>query len=124
MEEGCPPLFGGGEEDGDDHGANGADDGVEEGGEGEGRVGALELLNGFVKVDDAVEEGEYFRGECGYVAHCPVVGVEDGEDVVHPAGVDERPGHEWEEGYVEGSRAKSIYIFGQNRKGSSHPKDG
>lgn len=83
------PALGGGEEDGEEHGADGADNGIEEGGKGEGGVGALKLLDGFVKVDDAVEEGEDLGGEGGHVSHGPVVGVEDGEEVVHPAGVNE-----------------------------------
>ena len=58
---------------------------------------ALEFLDGFVEVDYAVEEGEYVGGEVGYVLHGPVVGVEDGEEVVHPGGVDEGPGHQGEE---------------------------
>jgi len=49
---------------------------------------ALEFLHCFVEVDDAVEEGEYVGGEVGYVLHGPVVSVEDGEEVVHPGGVD------------------------------------
>lgn len=96
------PAFRRGEEDGDEEGADGADDGVEEGGEGEGGVGAFELLDSFVEVDDAVEKREDFGGEGGYVAHGVVVGVYEGEDVVHPAGVDEGPGHEGEEGDLWG----------------------
>ena len=72
------PFFGCREEDCDEHCPDGADDAVEEGCEGETMVSALELLDGFVEVDDAVEEGEDFGGECGYVAHRPVVGVEEG----------------------------------------------
>lgn len=48
------PGFGGGEEDGEEHSADRADDGVEEGGEGELVVSALELLDGFVEVDYTV----------------------------------------------------------------------
>ena len=123
MEEWGPALRGG-EEDGDEHGADCTDDGVEEGSKGEGRMSALELLNGFVKVDDAVEERENLGRECGHVSHGPVVGVEDGEDVVHPAGVDQRPGHEWEKRYIEGCGAKGVDIFGQNGKRSRHSQNG
>ena len=83
------PFFGCGEEDCDKDCPDGADDAVEEGREGETVVGALELLDRLVEVDDAVEEGEDFGGEGGYVAHCPVVGVEEGEEDAHPAGEDE-----------------------------------
>ena len=83
------PTVGGGEEDGNEHGADGADNGVEKGGKGEGGVSALKLLNGFVEVNDAIEEREDLCRECGHVSHGPVVGVEDGEEIVHPAGVNE-----------------------------------
>ena len=59
---------------------------------------SLELLHGFVKVYDAIKKGEDFGGESCHVAHCPIVGVDDGEDIMHPAGVDKGPGHEGEEG--------------------------
>lgn len=104
------PALGGGEEDGEQHGACCADDGVEEGSEGEGGVGALELLDRFVEVDDAVEEGEDLGGEGGDVAHRVVVSVDDGEGVVHPAGVDEGPGHEREEGDLGGKGSVKVSV--------------
>lgn len=61
-------------------------------------MSSLELLDRFVEVDDAVQEGKYLGGEGGYIAHCPVVGVEEGEKDVHPARVDEGPGYEGKEG--------------------------
>ena len=64
-------------------------------------MGALQFLDGFVEVDDAVEKREDFGGEGGYVAHRPVVGVDQGEKKMHPAGVDEGPCHEREEGYLD-----------------------
>ena len=72
------PFFGCGEEDCYEHGPDRADDTVEERREGKTTVSALELLDCFVEVDDAVEEGEYFGAEGGHVAHCPVVGVDEG----------------------------------------------
>ena len=54
---------------------------------------ALQLLHGFVEVDDAVEEGEDVGAEGGHVLHRPVVCIEHGEQVVHPGGVEEGPGH-------------------------------
>lgn len=95
------PLLGRREEDRYEHGTNGADDGVEEGSEREVVVGALQFLDGLVEVYDAVQEREDFGGEGGHVAHGPVVGVDDGEKEVHPAGVDEGPCHEGEERYLE-----------------------
>ena len=53
MKERFPPL-GGGEEYCYKHGADCADDAVEKGCEGKASVGALELLNGLVKVDNAI----------------------------------------------------------------------
>lgn len=97
VQQGLPPI-GGGEEDGDEAGTRGAEDGVEEGGEVSLGVGALELHGGLAEVDDAVEEGEDVAAEVGDVLHGPVMGVEDGEGVVHPAGMDEGPGHDGEEG--------------------------
>lgn len=112
-----------GEEDGDEHGADGTDDGVEECREGERVVRALEFLDGLVEVDDGVEEGEDLGVEGGDVAHRPVVGVEGGEDVVHPGGVDEGPGHKGEEGDVEGAGAERVDVLGQDREGAGDPED-
>ncbi len=53
MEQPCPFLRRG-EEYSDEHSANGANDGIEEGGEGKGIVGTLELLDGFVEVDNRI----------------------------------------------------------------------
>ena len=64
-------------------------------------MSSLKLLDRFVEVYDAVEQGEDFSGEGGYVAHGPVLGVEEGKDEMHPASVDEGPGHEGKEGDLE-----------------------
>ena len=48
------PTLGCGKEDGDKHGADSADYGVEECGKGEAVMSALKLLDCFMKVDDAV----------------------------------------------------------------------
>lgn len=103
------PFLGRGEEDSYEHGTDGTDDGVEEGREREVVVGALQFLDSFVKVNDAVEEREDFGGEGGYVAHGPVVGVDEGEEQVHPAGMDEGPCHEGEKGYLAYHSMKSTY---------------
>jgi hypothetical protein len=63
-------------------------------------VVTLELLDGLVEVNDAVEQGEDFGGEGCHVAHGEVVKVEDGEEVVHPCCVDESPGHKREKRYL------------------------
>lgn len=62
----------------------------------------FELEAGFLEVDDGVEEGEDVGAEVGDVLHGVVMGVEDGEEVVHPGGVDEGPSHDWEEGDLDG----------------------
>ena len=46
------PFLGCGERDGHEHGADSANDGVEEGGEGESIMYALELLDRFMEVDN------------------------------------------------------------------------
>ena len=38
----------------------------------------------FVEVDDAVQEREDIGAEICDVTHCPVMGVEDSEEPVHP----------------------------------------
>lgn len=96
------PALGGGEKDGEEHCPCGADDGVKEGSEGQSNVCALEFLDCFVEVDDAVEERENFGREGGDVPHGVVVGVDDGKGIVYPAGVDEGPGHEGKEGNLRG----------------------
>lgn len=63
-------------------------------------MGALELLHCFMKVDDAVQEREDLCGKSGYISHGPVMRVEDGKDVVHPASVYKRPRHEGKERYL------------------------
>lgn len=87
------PVIGGREQNGHDEGSNGADDGVEKGGKGNGVVVTLQFLHCFMEVDDGVEKGEYVGAKGGYVLHCPVVGVKDGEEVVHPCCVDQGPRH-------------------------------
>jgi hypothetical protein len=102
------PTFCGGEEDCQKGGAGGADDGVEKSGKGELGLGALKLLDCFVEVDNGIKKGEDFAAKGRDVAHCPVVGVEESEDEVHPAGVDEGPGHEWKEGDLQVSIFESF----------------
>lgn len=94
------PFLGRGEEDGYQHGTDSTNDGVEECRERKVVVGAFQFLDGLMEVDDAVEERKDFGGEGGHVAHGPVVGVDEGEKEVHPAGVDERPCHEGKKGYL------------------------
>ena len=89
------------EKDGDEHGSDGANDSVEECGEREAGMRALELLNRFVEVDDGVEEGEDLCVERRNIAHCPVMRIKRGEDVVQPGGMDKCPSHEGKEGDVE-----------------------
>lgn len=72
------PTFCRGEKDGKEHCADGANDGVKKGGEGEAFMSTLQLLYGLVEVDDTVQEGEDLSGESCDVAHRPVVGVDDG----------------------------------------------
>ena len=60
-------------------------------------MGSLEFLYSFVEVDDGVEQRERFGCESGHVTHGPIMGIEDGENIVHPTGVYEGPSHEWEE---------------------------
>jgi hypothetical protein len=52
------------------------------------------------------------------------VEVEDGEDVVHPARMDQGPGHKGEEWYLEGAMAEGVDVFGQNGEGASNSQDG
>ena len=66
------PALSRGEEDCYKHGADCADNAVEEGCEGEASVSALELLNGFVKVDYAIQEREDFGREGCYIALCAI----------------------------------------------------
>ncbi len=102
------PFLGRGEEDGYQHGTDGANNGVEEGCKGEVVMGALQFLDGFMEVDDDVEEREDFGRKVGYVAHGPIMGVGEGKKEVHPAGVDEGPGHEREKGDLGYSSTKSF----------------
>lgn len=88
------PRHGRRQGNGEEAGARGTDDGVEEGGERNDCFGTLELPNGLVEVDYAVEEGEDVGAEVGDVLHGVVVGIEDGQEEVHPARVDQGPGHE------------------------------
>ena len=60
----------------------------------------LQLLDSFVKVNDTIQEREYFCGKRGYIAHCPIVSVDESQQDVHPAGMDKRPRHEWKKGYL------------------------
>ena len=55
-----------------------------------------------MEIDDAVEQRKDVGTEVRHVLHGVVVGVEDGEEVVHPGRVDEGPGHDREEGYLDG----------------------
>lgn len=57
-------------------------------------MGSLELLDGFVEVNDAVQKREDLSAECGNIAHGPVMSVEHGEQCVHPSRVDQSPCHE------------------------------
>lgn len=41
-------------------------------------MGTLELLDGLVKIDDAIQQGENFGRERGNVSHSVVVSIEDG----------------------------------------------
>lgn len=50
-----------------------------------------------MKIDDTVQKREDVGAEMGDILHRPVVGIEDGEEVVHPASMDERPGHHRQE---------------------------
>ena len=63
--------------------------------------GHMPLLNGFVEVNNAVQKGEYLRAERCHVPHRPVMGVDDGQQAVHPARVYERRRHEELEGHAE-----------------------
>ena len=63
-------------------------------------MSSLQLLDSFVKIDDTIQEREDFCGKCGYIAHCPIVSVDESQQYVHPARVDERPRHEWKERYL------------------------
>ena len=61
---------------------------------------SLQLLDSLVKIDDTIQEREDFCGKCRYIAHCPIVSVEESQQDVYPAGVNERPRHERKEGYL------------------------
>ena len=63
-------------------------------------MSSLQLLDSLVKIDDTIQEREDFRRKCGYIAHCPIVSVDESQQYVHPTSVDERPRHEWKEGYL------------------------
>ena len=123
MEERLPSVSGG-QENGEEAGADGTDDGVEKGCEVGPSVGTLELAGGLVEVDDTVKEGEDVAAEVRHVLHGPVVGVEDGQRVVHPAGVDERPCHDGQEGDLEVNLAQLIDVLSQDGEGASDAEDG
>ena len=53
-----------------------------------------------MKVDDTVEQREDLGRESSHISHGPMMGICDGEEVVHPASVDETPGHERQEWYL------------------------
>lgn len=141
MEERLPGVCGG-KEDGNEEGTYAANHRVEEGGKGGFIVRALELLDRFVEIDDAVEEGKDLGAEGCHIAHGPIVCVEDGEKEVHPAGVDARPCHEGEVGdldgrvrerfdrrrmdgwtYVEAFMAEVVYSLAENAERSSNAKN-
>lgn len=93
------PAFGGGKKDGEVGRPNSTDDGVEKGGKREFGVSAVKLLNGFMKVNNAVEEGEDLGREGGDIADRPIVGIDHGQNIVHPSSMDKRPrqkGQEWD----------------------------
>ncbi len=79
------PALSGGEEDGQQHGANGANDGVEKSCKGECVMSSLQFLDCFMEVDDAVEKREDFGGEGRHITHCPVMSIDDGQYIMHPA---------------------------------------
>ena len=61
---------------------------------------SLKFLNSFVKINNAVQEREDIGAEGCDVLHGPIVGVEYGEEIVHPTGMDKRPRHYREEIYL------------------------
>ena len=119
------PGFCSREEDGEKTGPRGADDGIQKGSIRHGGARALQFERGLVKVNDAVEERKDVGGKVCHVAHGVVVGVEDGEEVVHPGGVDQGPGHEWEKGdAAKRGFAQMVEVFGEDGKGAGDAEDG
>jgi hypothetical protein len=68
--------------------------GAQEGSKGQDVMGTLQLLDCFVKVDYAIQKGEDFRTERCHMSHCPVMSIDDGQQAVLPASVDQCPSHE------------------------------
>ena len=119
--------------------ATGSDDGVEKCRKGQAFMNSLEFLDGLMKIYDTIQEGEDFRRESRHIAHGPVMGIDDCQNIMHPSGMNEGPCHERKEGnllksghgvtkdrweaYVEGVDTKRIDVLGKNTKWAGNPNN-
>lgn len=95
-----------------------------------------------MEVDDRVQQREYLSRKRRHVLHRPVMGIEDGEQPMHPGRVDAGPSHEREvvdlrhintqalairiyggNIYVEVAMAEGVYTLRENTKWARHPED-